>query len=70
MPKFEDNQSVMNANLVNVFLMYILCAMYVSGHLELNLISSYTSFHTARAGNTHSTVSIFNNDHVEINKTF
>ena len=34
------------------------------------LISSYTSFHTAFAGNAHSAISIFNNDHVEINKTF
>ena len=37
MPKFEDNQSVisMNPNLVYHSLMYILCAMYFSGHLEL-----------------------------------
>ena len=36
MPKFEDNQSVMNPNLVYFSLMYIFCAMYFSGHLELN----------------------------------
>ena len=35
MPKFGDNQSVMNPNLVYFSLMYILCAMCFSGHLEL-----------------------------------
>ena len=36
MPKFEENQSVMNPNLVYLSLMYILCSMSFSGHLELN----------------------------------
>ena len=36
MPKFEDNQSVMNPNIVYFSLMYILYAMYFFGHLELN----------------------------------
>ena len=35
MPKFEDNQSVMNPNLVYFSLMYILCAMYFFNHIEL-----------------------------------
>ena len=59
MLKFEDNHSVMNPNLVYFSLMYISCAMYFSGHLEL----THTSLQTACVGNTHSAV--FNNDHVE-----
>ena len=36
MLKFEDSQPVMNPNLVYFSLLYILCAMYFPGHLELN----------------------------------
>ena len=39
MPKFEDNQSVMNPNLVYFSLIYIFCAMYFSGHIELKCVS-------------------------------
>ena len=35
-PFLESIQSVMNPNLVYFPLMYILCEMYFSGHLELN----------------------------------
>ena len=57
MPKYEDNKSVMNQNLVYFSLM---------GYL----ISSDRSFQTAYVGNTHSAIWIFNNDHVEISNTF
>ena len=44
------------------------CCVTFSG-VKLS-IRSFVLFHTACAENTHSAVSIFNNDHVEINKTF
>ena len=57
----------MNLNFVYFSLMYILYEMYemyfsgyFSGHLELNRFLHTHHF-------THSAVSIFNNDHVEIN---
>ena len=43
MPKFKDNQSVMNSNLC-VSLMYIFCAKYFSSHLELNCRAKLISY--------------------------
>ena len=68
MPKFEVNQYERKSCILLSDVNFV-CDVFLWSP-GTKLISSYTSFHTTCAGNTHSAVSTFNNDHVEINKTF